>query len=332
VPGEAVSFSVGSGGGTITGGTATTDASGVAAVASWTLGTAAGPNTLVAKSRGAVGSPATFTATGVAPAPTARLVNLTVRNGNTVALDDAARADLASQATVIDGSIANGTNLALSPVNVAAYLDQGGTSRYENSKPACAPSDILPPAGTCGLALVVMASSALTLPGTGTLVPGPATLRVQLTQGNTVLDVVRIAVTLVNAPVRILGVNLSSSTLPLAGPAVSYTATIINQTGVTLGPVFVQGFIVQPGTGIAASGAFFLVGCGPNPGDLLPGTCVATTGISGPTTGNLVLGVGPLISGNALVPGAAAAMFRVDESFCCAFRAHEITVPLNLGP
>src|SRR5262245_65631401 len=41
-----VTFTVQSGGGTITGGTATTGANGVAAVGSWTLGTLAGANTL----------------------------------------------------------------------------------------------------------------------------------------------------------------------------------------------------------------------------------------------------------------------------------------------
>ena len=64
VPGEAVTFSVGSGGGSVTGGGATTDATGVATVGSWTLGPSAGANTLIATSRGAVGSRVTFTATG----------------------------------------------------------------------------------------------------------------------------------------------------------------------------------------------------------------------------------------------------------------------------
>jgi hypothetical protein len=63
VPAESVKFSVVSGGGTVTGGASSTDATGVAAVTSWTLGPASGRNTLIATSRGAVGSPVTFTAT-----------------------------------------------------------------------------------------------------------------------------------------------------------------------------------------------------------------------------------------------------------------------------
>ena len=41
-----------------------TDASGIATVGSWTLGAAAGANTLTATSAGLTGSPVTFTATG----------------------------------------------------------------------------------------------------------------------------------------------------------------------------------------------------------------------------------------------------------------------------
>jgi hypothetical protein len=49
VAGAVVTFSVTSGGGTVTGATATSNASGVATVGSWTLGTAAGANTLSAQ-------------------------------------------------------------------------------------------------------------------------------------------------------------------------------------------------------------------------------------------------------------------------------------------
>ena len=68
--GAPVTFTVGGGGGTITGATVTTDASGVATVGSWTLGVTAGPNTLTASS-GTL-TAVTFNATAVA-GPTARL-------------------------------------------------------------------------------------------------------------------------------------------------------------------------------------------------------------------------------------------------------------------
>ena len=64
VPGVSVTFSVGSGGGSVTGLAATTNASGIATVGSWILGTTAGANTLTATSGTLSGSPVTFTATG----------------------------------------------------------------------------------------------------------------------------------------------------------------------------------------------------------------------------------------------------------------------------
>ena len=66
VSGVSVTFAVATGGGSLTGGAATTNASGIATVGSWTLGTVAGGNTLTATSSGLGGSPVTFTATGIA--------------------------------------------------------------------------------------------------------------------------------------------------------------------------------------------------------------------------------------------------------------------------
>jgi Bacterial Ig-like domain (group 1)/Leishmanolysin len=66
LPGRAVTFSVASGGGSITSAVATTDASGVATVGSWTLGATANLNTLTATvaGSGVTGSPVTFSAAG----------------------------------------------------------------------------------------------------------------------------------------------------------------------------------------------------------------------------------------------------------------------------
>ena len=67
VAGLAVTFAVASGGGSITGASQTTNASGIATVGSWSLGTAPGTNTLTATATGSgiAGNPVTFTATGV---------------------------------------------------------------------------------------------------------------------------------------------------------------------------------------------------------------------------------------------------------------------------
>ena len=64
VSGVSVAFAVATGGGSVTGGSATTNASGVATVGGWTLGTKAGTNTLTATSGTLTNLPITFTATG----------------------------------------------------------------------------------------------------------------------------------------------------------------------------------------------------------------------------------------------------------------------------
>ncbi len=68
VPDVIVTFSVTSGGGSVTGSVDTTDVNGIATVGSWTLGTAVGENTLSASATGL--SPVVFTATGTAGGPT----------------------------------------------------------------------------------------------------------------------------------------------------------------------------------------------------------------------------------------------------------------------
>lgn len=75
VPSVSVTFAVASGGGSITGGAATTDGAGVATVGSWTLGAVAGSNTLTATSAGLSGSPITFSATGTTGGATTIAIN-----------------------------------------------------------------------------------------------------------------------------------------------------------------------------------------------------------------------------------------------------------------
>src|SRR5205823_2784416 len=61
VQGVTVTFAPAAGSGSVTGGTQTTNGSGIATVGSWTLSTTAGTNTLTAASSGLTGSPVTFT-------------------------------------------------------------------------------------------------------------------------------------------------------------------------------------------------------------------------------------------------------------------------------
>jgi hypothetical protein len=75
LPGVAVTFAMASGGGSVTGGSATTGPGGVATVGGWILGPSPGANTLGASGVNLNGSPQSFTATGVDhTAPTASFV------------------------------------------------------------------------------------------------------------------------------------------------------------------------------------------------------------------------------------------------------------------
>ena len=69
VSGVAVTFAVTAGGGGLTGGSPVTNGSGIATVGSWTLGTAAGTNTMTATSGVLTGSPVTINATATAGNP-----------------------------------------------------------------------------------------------------------------------------------------------------------------------------------------------------------------------------------------------------------------------
>lgn len=75
LPGFSVTFAATAGGGSVTGGNATTDLSGVATVGAWILGASPGANTLTASGVSLNGSPQSFTASGVdRTAPTANIV------------------------------------------------------------------------------------------------------------------------------------------------------------------------------------------------------------------------------------------------------------------
>src|SRR5207244_4080542 len=75
VSGTSVTFAAASGGRSATGHSQSTNASGVATVGSWKLGTGAGANTLTATSGSLTGSPVTFNATGVSDTATTLAVN-----------------------------------------------------------------------------------------------------------------------------------------------------------------------------------------------------------------------------------------------------------------
>lgn len=97
-----------------------------------------------------------------------------------------------------EATVANGTGGTLSDVFIQAYVEQGEASRAAGGVVVLcgAGNGVLPP-GTCSFSFTTIASNATA--GTGTLVPGSATVRFELRQGTeTVHDVLTIPVTLVS--------------------------------------------------------------------------------------------------------------------------------------
>jgi hypothetical protein len=117
VAGASVTFAVTTGGGSVTGGVQTTNSSGVATVGGWTLGSAAGANSLSA-SVGSV-TPAVFTATGTIGAP----ANVTKTAGDNQSAVDGTAVPIPPAVTVRD---ANGN--PVSGVSVIFAVGTGGGS------------------------------------------------------------------------------------------------------------------------------------------------------------------------------------------------------------
>jgi adhesin/invasin len=92
----AVVFAVTAGGGSVTGGAATTGTDGIATVGSWTLGNSAGPNSLQATvdADGVSGNPVTFNATAVAGPASADKSSVSVAPGTIAASQGATTATI----------------------------------------------------------------------------------------------------------------------------------------------------------------------------------------------------------------------------------------------
>lgn len=117
VSGVIVTFAVASGGGSAAGTTQTTDSSGVATIGRWTLGPAAGANTLTATAAG-VGGSVTFTATGTAGAASKFVVTATTYTPS-------AGSKVSISAQLADG---NGDPVSVSGVTVAWGVTGSGGS------------------------------------------------------------------------------------------------------------------------------------------------------------------------------------------------------------
>ena len=152
VAGVAVAFTA-STGGSVTGGTTTTNASGIATVGSWTVSATAGANTLTATATGSgiTGNPTTFTATGTAPAfaPTGNISisgtqtfgSVNIPAGITVTLSADATFNISGPVTIagtLTGDCVNLTITATGVLTLTGTINNGCTTA-----PTTTPSMIL---------------------------------------------------------------------------------------------------------------------------------------------------------------------------------------------
>lgn len=228
VPSVRVSFAVASGGGTVTQGSATTNADGVATVGRWQLGPTTGANTLTATAvgTGIRGNPATFAATGVSGAPAE--LSFVVQPSSTtagapmqvsVAVRDAAGNTVTSATgaiTVAIGSNPGGGSLSgvttVSPVNGVAMfsglaLDKagGGYSMMASSTPLASATSVafaISAAAPVRLSFTHPPSNAVA----GALIAPAVQIAIQDVFGNTVLSAT-------DAVTVSLGTNQSGGTL-----------------------------------------------------------------------------------------------------------------------
>src|SRR5207237_1073384 len=219
VTGVAVTFAVAPGNGTITGGSQTTNGSGIATVGSWTLSATAGSNTLTATSGSLSGSPVTFTATGTAGTAATIAANSATSQSATagtavssppsVIVKDANGNPVAGVAATFTPALGSGSVTPTTPVSTGsdgiAALSSWTLSATAGSNTLTATSGSLSGSpvtftatGTAGAAATIAANSPTSQAATaGTAVSAAPSVFVKDANGNPVTGV---AVTFAVAP------------------------------------------------------------------------------------------------------------------------------------
>src|SRR5207253_2710277 len=214
----AVTFTPAAGSGSVTGGTQTTNGSGIATVGSWTLSATAGSNTLTATSGSLTGSPVTFTATGTAGAAATIAANSPTSqsaaagtavstppsaivkdaNGNPVAQVAVPFVVAPGNGTITGASqTTNGSGVA--PVGSSTPTARAGDLTLTATSGSLSGSPVTFTAtGTAGTAATIAANSATSQSATvGTAVGSPPSVIVKDANGN---PVAQVAVTFAVAP------------------------------------------------------------------------------------------------------------------------------------
>ena len=140
VMGVTVTFQVASGSGSVTGTTPATDASGIATIGSWTLGTLAGANSLTATVAGLTGSPVTFNATATAgqathlalvtPAPTTTMNGQPLASASVLQLLDAFDNPVGTANMQVTAAVQSGSGVLAGTTSV--LTDGSGQATFTN--------------------------------------------------------------------------------------------------------------------------------------------------------------------------------------------------------
>jgi hypothetical protein len=171
-PNVSVTFAVTGGGGSVTGATTTTNASGIATVGAWTTGATAGSNTMTATVTGGAitGNPVSFTATGIAGAGTFNIELRFLTGGTAVAATPA-------QTAAFNSAVARWQSILPFDLSSVAVNRPAGTCTtlmpamnetvddlviFVVLEPIDGPSGVLGSAGPC----LIRSSNALTVVGT----------------------------------------------------------------------------------------------------------------------------------------------------------------------
>lgn len=138
VAGVAVTFAIASGGGSVSGGSASTGADGVATVGRWTLGDAAGANTLTATvgAENVSGNPVTFTATGTPGSASAARSSVGVAPATIPASSGTSTSVVTVVVRDAAGNPIAGQNVALSATGAGVALTQPGATDATGSTTA----------------------------------------------------------------------------------------------------------------------------------------------------------------------------------------------------
>ncbi len=272
--GTPVTFAVASGGGTITGGATTTNASGIATLGNWTLGAVAGTNTLSVTSGAAPA--ATVTATAVVGGP----ASITISAGNNQTATVNATVAIAPSVRVSDSlgnPVAAGTSVTFAVATGAGTVAGGAATTNASGIATLGSWKLGTQAGTNTLSVTSGTAPAATITATG--VAGPAAL-ITITNGNNQVSPVNSAVEV--GP----SVQVSDAFGNAVGAGISVTFTVATGGGSIVG-----GAASTDTSGIAMLGGWAL------------GSVAGTQSLSVTTTG------APSVTINATaLPGAAAAI------------------------